>query len=253
MSRVTEEYKNLGDRRRCLWPNGMLLAGPHAIHVSTNTPQVLFTVREGCLHTGMPPLPPTGNAARTGDKSGRTPVLDIPDIRYSPRSHARIRILNQTFEALLDIGSEATFINKETATLLQNLGCPRRGELQRVWLADGFRVHTHGTITCPFEIWGQRIEYEAQIMQMDIAVLVGVDLWALTRQVIPPPPIRRATGGLGVHRVEQIPHDQEETRQLERFLAQELPKFNKVQGPTNKTEHVIRVTTNSPIKQRYRP
>lgn len=40
---------------------------------------------------------------------------------------------------------------------------------------------------------------------------------------------------------------------MQRFLKEELEKFERVTGPTNKTEHVIRLKTDVPIKQRYRP
>lgn len=43
-----------------------------------------------------------------------------------------------------------------------------------------------------------------------------------------------------------------EPRQLETFLAEELPLFEQVRGPTDMVHHRIRVTTTTPIKQRYR-
>jgi len=90
-------------------------------------------------------------------------------------------------------------------------------------------------------------------MAMNIAVLIGIDLWVRTRQAIPPPPIRTGAENPEIHRVEQQPHAEDEARRLESFLQEELPKFEKVQGPTNRIEHVIRVNTTVPIKQRYRP
>jgi len=71
--------------------------------------------------------PRAGNSVRTGDTTGEAPV-----IRYTPRPHITIRIGDQKYEALLDTGSEATFVNEETAARLQELGCPRRGELKHV-------------------------------------------------------------------------------------------------------------------------
>jgi len=88
---------------------------------------------------------------------------------------------------------------------------------------------------------------------MDIAVLIGVDLWARTRQAIPPPPIRSPGRKQGVHRIDQDNNFPTEAVRLETFLEKELQKFREVRGPTNKTEHVIRVKTDVPIKQRYRP
>jgi len=85
---------------------------------------------------------------------------------------------------------------------------------------------------------------------MDIEILVGVDLWARTRQAIPPPPIRTASAISNVRKIEQT---RDTAQQLNTFLGKELRKFDRIQGPTNKIEHVIRVKTDMPIKQKYRP
>jgi len=46
----------------------------------------------------------------------------------------------------------------------------------------------------------------------------------------------------------------EEGHRLEKFLAEELKKFDDVSGPTDRSSHHIRVKPGvQPIKQRYRP
>ncbi|RLU15365.1 hypothetical protein DMN91_012359 [Ooceraea biroi] len=70
------------------------------------------------------------------------------------------------------------------------------------------------------------------------------------RQPILPPPLTPTTptrtGTVGTITGPEGSH-------LQTFLADELPKFSTVQGPTDRIQHEIRVTTSVPIKQRYRP
>jgi len=203
MPGTSKEHQGTNGSRHLLRSHGMLLAVQatrvHAFQLSTDASKILLAMWEGWrVHARMSPA----GGKRRPDRGhrGRAPV---PEISYTLRPHVTVHIGDFTCQALLDTWSEATFINRETADYLQGLGYPRRGELKRVWLADGSRANTHGSITCPFKIWGKRINHEAQIMVMDIAILIGVDLWARTRQAIPPPPIRTDARNPEVHRVEK--------------------------------------------------
>jgi len=49
------------------------------------------------------------------------------------------------------------------------------------------------------------------------------------------------------------PHDPDEAARLRDFLRTELAAFERVKGPTDKIKHTIRMKTDRPIKQRYRP
>jgi len=88
-------------------------------------------------------------------------------------------------------------------------------------------------------------------------MLIGVDLWARLGLSIPPPSRgrrERTTGRRGRHLAAAVtPTDTEENRRLKKFLEVELAAFEHVQGPTDRVEHTIRVKTDTPIKQRYRP
>ena len=91
---------------------------------------------------------------------------------------------------------------------------------------------------------------------LDTDALIGVDVLARAKITIPPPPLR-------THRYPEVTlqggtaastgRDAQEDQRLQAFLAEELPKFEHVRGPTDRIEHVIRTKGGPPIKQRYRP
>jgi len=63
-------------------------------------------------------------------------------------------------------------------------------------------------------------------------------------------PGKQTTETLSVGLSTQTP---DEERRLRDFLDQELAKFEEVIGQTDKLQHRIRLKTDQPIKQRYRP
>jgi len=83
---------------------------------------------------------------------------------------------------------------------------------------------------------------------LTVDILLGVDVIARLGINIPPPPksSKNEMCGCDSSTVGEEEH-------FRRFLAIELPKFNNVRGPTKLTEHKIRLKTDIPIKQRYRP
>jgi len=90
---------------------------------------------------------------------------------------------------------------------------------------------------------------------LDCPILIGVDLWAKLRIHLPLPPIVATTTVPSVGGISQglIPRTADEEQRLQRFLEQELAAFEIIQGPTDHIEHKIRLKTDQPIKQRYRP
>lgn len=85
-------------------------------------------------------------------------------------------------------------------------------------------------------------------------VISGIDLWIRTRFNLAPSetePAKRAE-----LRTPSIPLGLAVTSEevtLEEFLKTELDKFKDISGPTNQTEHHIRLIDTRPVKQRYRP
>lgn len=90
---------------------------------------------------------------------------------------------------------------------------------------------------------------------LDCPVLIGVDLWARLRIHLPLPPMTATPASPHVGEISQglTPRTPDEDQRLEQFLEQELTAFEAIRGPTDRIEHKIRLKTDQPIKQRYRP
>ena len=175
---------------------------------------------------------------------------------FTPRPHIRLPIGDMDITALLDSGSEASFISPDTAARLR--GYPQRAATGRVYLADGSSVPIGGCLTLPLDLMGRKFEHEFQVMPgLDMEMLIGVDVMARARLTIPPPPIRREKSRhlAGANRpVAAATENTEEATRLRAFLEEELPLFDATRGPTDRLQHEIRVKNDHPpIKQRYRP
>lgn len=100
------------------------------------------------------------------------------------------------------------------------------------------------TITCPIlPTLSQPIILGMDTLQaVGASLTMGANSWILQEQVSvinEPEGLARCT--------------EEQERQLQEYLAEEIPKFMALKGTTHLTEHRIRVNTNTPIKQRYTP
>ncbi|KMQ83460.1 hypothetical protein RF55_19996, partial [Lasius niger] len=160
------------------------------------------------------------------------------------------------YHALLDTGSEISFINQRAADRARLWGCESDQQPSQIQLADGATTDIPGTVTLPVHIHGRLYHHAFAILPtLDSPMLIGADLWARTGICIPPPrPQQNArsdakcgvTGGLA-------PRKTDEEQRLTTFLARELAEFDHVHGPTDRTQHRIRLRDPTPIKQRYRP
>lgn len=190
---------------------------------------------------------------RRTDRGGRGRP-SVSKLRYQPRPHLTIRIQDIDFDALLDIGSEGTFMDSGTARRLQDRGFLIQSADKRVRLANGTMTAITQIMTVPIEILGRQITHEIQIMPtLGVEILVGVNLWARTRFFIPPPPIVSYIGSSDAFVATPRSESRVKNTELHRFLEEELSQFEGVRGPTDRIQHVIRVTIPYSIKQRYRP
>src|SRR5580765_6680025 len=203
-----------------------------------------------------PSMPPAGGKRRADrdrrDRKG-SPGLRI---NYTPRPHLPIRIHGTRYHALLDTGSEISFINQPTADQTRIWGFESDHQPSQVQLADGATTCIPGTVSLPVYINGRTYHHAFSVLPtLDSPVLIGADLWARTGISIPPPrpprPARETpkcgvTGGLA-------PRTVDEEQRLTTFLAEELAEFDNVHGLTDRTQHRIRLRNPTPIKQRYRP
>lgn len=222
----------------------------HTLQLLPSPAQVLFPMwARRRADKRMPPA--DGKRRWDRGESGRAPAQRI---RYTPRPHLTIHIQHIEIEALLDTGSEASFINADIAHKSQ-IGFPTTATDGKVQLADGTLTPTQGNVTCPIHIGEHTLRHTFQVIPtLDSAMLIGVDLWARTRITIAPPPRNR-------HRPQRVKEPTvglaagagTEEQRLREFLDTELELFRDVHGPTDKIEHVIRVKESRPIKQRYRP
>lgn len=160
-------------------------------------------------------------------------------------------------EALIDTGSEISFVNRETADTLSAAHFPISAGTGVVQLADGQETQLHGSMQIPVSTNAKTTWHRFQVMPtLGSPMLIGVDLWAKMGYAIPAPPRPNherkkprtaATAGLAGR-------TDSENRRLEEFLRHELHAFESVSGPTERTKHQIRLKPGSAsIKQRYRP
>ncbi|KMQ88444.1 reverse ribonuclease integrase, partial [Lasius niger] len=221
---------------------------------TTTVAKILLAMRE--RRRAHPPVSPASGKRRADrDHRGRRTKPGIR-ITFTPRPHLRVRIHQYQCHALLDTGSEISFINQATATYVQQRGYDIDKTESQVQLADGNPTPIPGTVTLPLQIGGRTYYHAFSILpSLESPVLIGADLWARTRIRIPPPPSGRTKSASPKCESTNDPTTGtlEEEQQLRKFLDGELPKFNEVAGPTDRTEHQIRLIDARPIKQRYRP
>ncbi|KMQ87188.1 reverse ribonuclease integrase [Lasius niger] len=152
--------------------------------------------------------------------------------------------------------SEISFVNPTTANLAQRQGIALQPVEKQVTLADGTPVPITHTITLPITAAGRTARHTFQILpNLDRPVLIGIDLWAKLRLTLPPPSAATVTTNPVVGEILEgiTPRTAEEDQRLHQFLRQELAAFETIRGPTTRIEHRIRLKTDQPIKQRYRP
>jgi len=159
---------------------------------------------------------------------------------------------------LLDTGSEISIVNAETARRARDLRIPPLEGTGEIHLADGTRATIPGRVALPVTVHGKTVRHTFSILPtLDSPALIGMDLWARFGLTIPPPPrggrATTTTGGQSHTIAGMTPRDPSEATRLQEFLRTELAAFESIKGPTDKIEHVIRVKTDRPIKQRYRP
>ncbi|KAL6419044.1 hypothetical protein ACFW04_014106 [Cataglyphis niger] len=234
----------------------------------TANPPAVATVynREKCCwrckqrgHTRRRPhqrLPPAaGKRQPRREYNGRLPSAPH-GVRYTPRPHLTITIHGLPVDALLDSGSELSFINAETVERLRRRGVEPTVTEGQVRMADDTHTATRGYVQAPLRLQGRTYTHTFAILPaLQEDMLVGVDLWGRLGLNIAPPrreirqtphPSCGMAGGLA-------PSTAEESERLRAFLERELPKFQAVAGSTPLIEHQIRLKNQTLIKQRYRP
>lgn len=165
--------------------------------------------------------------------------------------------MRRTIRALLDSGSEVSFISAETVNRIKIRTRRPDTVAKHVNLADGTRIPITRVLTLPITVQRETIRHQFSVLpNLSSPMLIGIDLWAKLRITLPPPPPPREPTSnlttLGVITVGSTAGRSEETQRLKAFLKAELPRFEQIQGPTDRVQHHIRLKPGPAIKQRYR-
>ncbi|XP_018393513.1 PREDICTED: uncharacterized protein LOC108772478 [Cyphomyrmex costatus] len=201
---------------------------------------------------GLPPA--TGKRVADRGSPGRPPV---PRIDFTPRPHLDVIIKGIRLRALLDTGSEISFINTDARNRLEGAQDRVKSNEKEVQLADAQIITLPGSLELPVSIGTRHLTHAFYIMPtLKSAVLIGMDIWAQLGYAIPAPPPTITTNHLATIATAKglATRSQNKSRDLKAFLREELPLFELVQGPTALSQHEIPVKPGvRPIKQRYRP
>jgi len=137
------------------------------------------------------------------------------------------------------------------------LGYYFQEKTRTVHLANNTSAEILGAVILPVTIGTRKLTHEFLTMpSLKTPVLIGVDLWAKIGVTLRPPMPEMQTTYVQTtetHSVGLSDQTPDEERRLKDFLDRELAQFEEVVGPTNKLQHRIRLKTDQPIKQRYRP
>jgi len=118
--------------------------------------------------------------------NGQPPTLAI---RFTPRPHVNVRIRHRYFDALIDTGSEVSFINQRTARAIRALEFTLQREEGTVQLANGQTVKLPGRVRVPVGIAGRRVWHSFFVMPtLGSTMLLGIDFWAKIGHALPAPP-----------------------------------------------------------------
>lgn len=134
-------------------------------------------------------------------------------------------------------------MSRETADRMTATQLPINARGGVVQLADGQETRLQGSIRIPVPSEKGTVWHRFRIMPtLGSEMLIGIDLWAKIGRAIPLPPspdheneTPRAAAAEGL-----ATRTETENRRLEEFLRRELREFESVNGPTDRTQHVIR-------------
>lgn len=130
--------------------------------------------------------------SRNTESRGRHP--DQVPILYNPRPHVDVQIHQHHLRALIDTGSEVSFVNTETARSLTEGMCRPTPVATEIYLADGSQVPIEEAFDLPITVQGETIFHCFSVMpNLESSILIGIDLLAKLRLTLPPPPLRVET------------------------------------------------------------
>jgi len=160
-----------------------------------------------------------------------------------------VNILERDFNALLDSGSVRSFIQRVVGDHCRAHNYQPQGTGLPIRLANGTEAPVRDWYNIPIKIGDTKaVQIFGVMPDLTVDVLIGIDAIEQFRVSIPPPPRREKGDTCGCDIITE-----DEEKRFKDFLAVELAKFKYIRGPTDLTEHRIRLKNDTPVKQRYRP
>lgn len=228
-------------------------AKTYTTRLSTSSEEILFEMwKRWSAYSRLPSISGKRTEGRRG--GGRRPARI--SIKFNPQPHIQVRIARYKFWALLDSGSEISFISAKTIRQIRAKNQQPTPDITHVNLANGTKIPITKICELPVTIHGKTIKHRFLVLpNLRGPILIGTDLWAKLWITISPPPLEvpeNNNPSREIYTATITPGTIDESQCLEAFLAEELPKFENIRGPTNQAQHQIRLKPGPPIKQRYR-
>lgn len=202
----------------------------------------------------------TIQSTSAGTSNYQNRIEEIATIRCDPRPHLVVGILNQDFEALLDTGSTASYIDSNVAAWIDSLGDFRTSAITNIRLTDGTLKHTNSSFLIPICIGEEKCYHRFNLLtSLQCQVLIGYDLLRrvgirlvdkMNNSVIQGTRTE-GSGGVCSSIIACGALTENQKMNLNNLLEEMRPKINQVTGITGLSEHIIRMKTPEPIKQRY--
>jgi hypothetical protein len=136
---------------------------------------------------------------------------------------------------LIDSGAEKSFISPEFARYIEGKGCQPRTINETVNLADDTLRPITESFLVAFRTEGRDFRHDFQVMPaLGEDMLIGVDLWAHLGFWLPPPPAAHVKTNTRNAAISEgmTPRTPSEEHRLQKFLQNELARFDSVTGPT---------------------
>lgn len=176
-----------------------------------------------------------------------------------PRPFVTINIHGVGYPALVDTGAVVSLINDTMVACLGREGVrPQKGRC-KIALADNSQINLTDIYTFKGQIEG--LEYQMSMVHLPSLtspIILGMDLIGplglieFKRKLL-----QKQTHNYADKSTKQLSSlktlSLENSHELERFLDQELQKFDNCSGLTHLVEHKIKLKSEEPIKQRYYP
>ena len=174
-------------------------------------------------------------------------------LHHDSRPYRPVEICNETFYALMDTGSTATYINNKVGQLLLDRGSRQQPSMVSTTLADGTNRILSKFIVANVRLGDKVVSHRLIVLPtLEQEVLLGIDILTKFKiDLVETDRYFRGESCSAIRSRELLNEDQE--KKLSNLLEEELPKFEKLCSVTNFAEHVIRMKTDEPIRQRYYP